>query len=96
MFDLPVVTVAERREYAVFRKFLIQSGFMMMQKSIYCKLIQNSTAADTLTENIRRNKPTSGLVQVIKITEKQYSKIEYIVGELNTEVLNNDDRLVIL
>lgn len=96
MFDLPVVTALERKEYTRFRKYLLKSGFLMMQESIYCKLAQNSTAADAIVENIRKNKPVSGLVQAMKITEKQFSKIEYIVGEYSSEVLDSDERLVIL
>ena len=52
--------------------------------------------ADSIVDNIRKNKPSSGLVQVLKITEKQYSKMEYIVGENKTDILNSDERLVIL
>lgn len=96
MFDLPVVTSAERREYVKFRKYLIKSGFLMMQESIYCKLSPNSTLADAAIENIRKNKPENGLVQILKVTEKQYAKMEYIVGDGKTEVLSSDDRLVIL
>lgn len=96
MFDLPVQTSKDRREYAKFRKFLIKNGFMMMQESIYCKLVQNAVAGDTIIENIRKNRPEEGLVQVLKITEKQYSKMEYIVGEQKNEVLDSDERLVIL
>jgi CRISPR-associated protein Cas2 len=96
MFDLPVVTAHDRSEYAHFRKYLIKSGFLMMQESIYCKIAQNATAADALVENIRKNKPAAGLVQVLKITEKQYSRMDYIVGQDSSEILNNDERLVIL
>ncbi len=96
MFDLPVLKESERRAYRYFRKFLIKNGFLMLQESIYCKLAQNSTAADTIIENIKRNKPDSGLVQLLKITERQYAKMEYIVGENISDVLDSDDRLVIL
>lgn len=96
MFDLPVVTATERKEYTRFRKYLLKSGFLMMQESIYCKLVQNSTAADNVVENIRKNKPGSGLVQAMKITEKQFSRIEYIVGESASEVVDSDERLIIL
>ena len=41
MFDLPVVTAHERKEYARFRKYLLKSGFMMLQESVYCRLLQN-------------------------------------------------------
>ena len=68
----------------------------MMQESIYCRLAQNSSAADFLVDNVRKNKPPEGLVQALTITEKQFGKIEYIVGEKKTEVLDNYERLVIL
>ena len=96
MFDLPVVTAGERREYAKFRKYLIKSGYLMLQESIYCKLAQNATVADALVDNLRKNRPESGLVQVLKITEKQYQKMEYIVGVFSSEVLDTDERLVVL
>lgn len=96
MFDLPVGTAQERRDYTLFRKYLVKSGFLMMQESIYCKLAQNTVAADALIENVRKNKPSQGLVQVLKITEKQFSKIEYIVGSSSSEVYDGDERLIIL
>lgn len=96
MFDLPVTTPEARKQYNAFRKYLIKNGFLMMQESIYCKLAQNSTAAETMIENIRRNKPSDGLVQILKITEKQFSKIEYIVGSSKSEIYDGDERLLIL
>ncbi len=96
MFDLPVITVSERREYTRFRKYLVKSGFLMMQESIYTKLTPNLTSANLIVASIRKNKPSSGLVQVMKVTEKQYSKIEYIVGKAQSEILNSDERLVFL
>lgn len=96
MFDLPVVTVSDRRAYTQFRKYLIKNGFLMLQESVYCKLAQNSTAADLIINNIRKNKPPSGLVQTLKITEKQFSRMEYIVGESKSEVLDTDERIVFL
>lgn len=95
-FDLPVTTEKNKRDYRVFRKFLIKSGFLMMQESVYCKLAQNSTVADGLVESVRKNKPPEGLVQVLRVTEKQYSKMEFIVGHNNTGVVDTDERLVIL
>jgi len=96
MFDLPVTTASDRREYTRFRKYLIKNGFLMMQESVYCKLAQNSTAADLIVQNVKKNKPISGLVQTLRITEKQFSRIEYIVGEKTNEVLDSDERIVIL
>lgn len=96
MFDLPVLTSKDRREYAKFRKFLIKNGFMMMQESVYCKLVQNGVVGDAVIDNLKKNRPEDGLVQVLKITEKQYSRMEYIVGQKKSDVLDSDERLVIL
>lgn len=96
MFDLPVTTTADRKEYTRFRKYLIKNGFLMLQESVYCKLAQNSTAADAIVENVKKNKPVNGLVQAMRITEKQYSRMDYIVGEVHSEVLDTDERLVVL
>mgnify|MGYP005918977279 FL=1 len=95
-FDLPVITASQRKTYRTFRKYLVKNGFLMMQESVYCKLAQNSSVGETIIENIRKNRPSEGLVQVLKVTEKQYGKMEYIVGKFSNEVLNTDQRLVIL
>lgn len=95
-FDLPVITASQRKTYRTFRKYLVKNGFLMMRESVYCKLAQNSSVGETIIENIRKNRPTEGLVQVLKVTEKQYGKMEYIIGESSNEVLNTDQRLVIL
>ena len=96
LFDLPVTTATDRRNYTRFRKLLIKSGFLMMQESVYCRLAQNQSAADYIVSNIRKNKPPAGTVQVIKITEKQYSRIETIVGKINSDIEDSDERLLIL
>ena len=96
MFDLPVLTEKNRKDYRVFRKFLVKSGFLMLQESVYCKLAQNNVAADAIVENVRKNKPNAGVVQMLRVTEKQYAKMEFVVGEKNTEILDSDERLVVL
>lgn len=93
-FDLPVETSDERRNYAHFRKYLVKSGFVMVQESVYSKLALNTTIANAIVENVKKNKPPEGLVQLMLVTEKQYSKMEYIVGESETQVLESDERLV--
>lgn len=95
-FDLPVLTGANRKDYRAFHKYLIKNGFLMMQESVYCKLAQNSTMADAIVENIKKNKPADGLVQVLRVTEKQFNKMDFIVGTKKSEVLDTDERLVIL
>lgn len=95
-FDLPTLTSANRKAYTKFRKYLIKSGFIMLQESVYCKLALNATAAEAIVQSVRKNKPEEGLVQLLTLTEKQFSKMESIAGEYKSEVLQSDERLVIL
>ena len=95
-FDLPTTTSADLKEYTRFRKFLLKSGFIMMQESVYSKISLNTTAANILLDNIKKNSPKDGLVQVLTVTEKQYSKMEMIIGEKKSDVLDIDERLVII
>lgn len=96
MYDLPAVTAKEKKIHHSFQKFLVQSGFLMMQESIYCKLAQNQQAADAIIKQIKKQVPQTGLVQVLTITEKQFAKIEYLVGEKTSEVIDTDERVIIL
>lgn len=95
-FDLPVATLENRRNYNRFRKFLINNGFIMMQESVYCKMVINQTAANTVMSSIKSNKPPEGLVQVLNVTEKQFEKMEFITGSFTSDIIDSDERLVIL
>ena len=95
-FDLPVLTVKQRRDYSKFRTALIKDGFIMLQESIYSKLLLNPTAVEFEKQFIRNNKPDEGLIQILTVTEKQFSRIEYILGDEKSEVLNSSDRLVVI
>lgn len=94
MFDLPVETKVDRQNYRLFRRYLLQSGFIMMQESIYCKLVLNKTVGNTVQNGVRIHKPPKGLVQMMSITEKQFGNIEYIVGDAHTEIINSTERYI--
>ena len=95
-FDLPTESLENKREYRKFRKFLIKKGFLMLQESVYCKLALNQTVAKAVVNSVKSNKPKDGLVQLIVITEKQFSKMEYICGENKSNIIDSDSKLVIL
>lgn len=96
MFDLPVATERDRKEYRTFRKYLIKNGYVMLQASVYSKIAVNWTAATTLVDGLRQHKPPQGTVCVLKITEKTYAEMEYIVGKKQTEIIDSNERLVVL
>ena len=68
----------------------------MLQESVYVKLALNATVMNTLINNLEKNKPSEGLVQMLLVTEKQYSKLYMLLGENKNEILDSTERLVIL
>ena len=68
----------------------------MLQESVYSKLALNEAAVNAIKENVKKNKPDEGLVQLLTITEKQYTKMDIIVGDVKKEILDSTDRLVII
>lgn len=95
-FDLPVETTENRRDYSRFRKSLIKNGFIMLQESVYCRMVLNQNVASTASSVVRKNKPPKGLVQILTVTEKQFAKMEFVTGEFNTDVISDDRRILIL
>lgn len=84
------------RNYRLFRKALLKNGFFMMQESVYCRMVLNQSIEKSAIDAIRKAKPPEGLVQILYVTEKQFSKMEYLVGKANKEVIDSDERLIIL
>ena len=95
-FDLPSVTYNDQKEYSKFYKFLIKNGYIMMQESVYAKLALNNSVVLSEKEKLKKNKPAKGLVQILVITEKQFSRMEYIIGNKKTDVVDTESRLIIL
>ena len=96
MFDLPVGTESERKNYRLFRKYLIKSGFLMLQESVYCKMMTSPSMEKSMKNMVHNNKPPKGLIQTITITEKQFVKMDYIVGEYTSDIIDSEERLIIL
>ncbi len=95
-FDLPTESNEDKRNYRKFRQLLIKNGFIMMQESVYCRMLITPSAEAAVVDAIRKNKPPKGVVQILAVTEKQFSKMEFIVGESKNDIIDSDERLIIL
>jgi len=95
-FDLPSISVKDKRNYLRFRKFLLNEGFIMLQESVYSKLVLNSQQVELLIKRIQKKSPPKGLVQVLKVTERQYAQMEYIIGDSKSKIINSEERLIVL
>jgi CRISPR-associated protein Cas2 len=79
-FDLPVVTKAERRAYTVFRRFLINDGFDMIQFSVYGRILNGNDAEQKHMKRLIDNLPPEGSVRCLTVTEKQFASMKLLVG----------------
>ncbi|MBD5316842.1 MAG: CRISPR-associated endonuclease Cas2 [Bacteroides sp.] len=96
MFDLPVSSAKERKEYRIFRKELINEGFLMIQYSVYVRVCVSRKTASFLENRIKKFLPSNGTVQSLIVTEKQYNDMHFLRGNSIKEVRNLSDRTIIL
>jgi len=76
MFDLPVETPLNRRDYTRFRKVLLKDGFIFLQYSVYARYITGEEAAQAHRSLIRRYLPPLGQVRLLAVTDHQFGKME--------------------
>lgn len=79
-FDLPVKTKTQRRVATQFRNFLLKDGYFMVQFSVYCRICNGYDDVEKHKQRIRNYKPDNGSVRLLVITERQYEKMELIIG----------------
>ena len=81
MFDLPVNTPRARRQYTEFRKSLLRDGFTMVQYSIYVRHCASEENAQVHYNRVRNFLPPEGDVRLLKITDKQFGRMEIFWGK---------------
>lgn len=79
-FDLPVVTREDRRNYAQFRRFLLNDGYDMIQLSVYGRILNGNDALEKHMKRLVANLPPAGSVRVLTVTEKQFASMRLLVG----------------
>ena len=93
-FDLPTETSKNRLDYTRFHKFLIKNGFIMMQKSVYSKLVINNVTSAAVKTKISKNLPPAGIIELLEVTENQFSRIKYLIGEKQSVIEESMERLI--
>lgn len=79
-FDLPVVTKTERRAYTLFRRFLLNDGYDMIQFSVYGRILNGNDAEAKHMKRLVDNLPPEGSIRVLTVTEKQFAGMKLLVG----------------
>lgn len=75
LYDLPVVTEAERKAATQFHKYLLDQGFHRGQLSVYLKHLDSASAVEAQKGRIEQGLPPGGKVDVLVFTDKQYENI---------------------
>lgn len=86
MFDLPVLTTEQRREYAQFRKLLLREGFAQLQFSVYARFAASEESVEATRVRIRTSIPPHGHVRLMAVTDHQYGKMEVWFGKKRKKV----------
>lgn len=95
-FDLPVGSKTERRNATRFRKFLKDDGFLMLQLSVYCRVIRGEEAVEKHLVRVTRNLPPKGSVRTLSVTERQYARMRLLIGEPTKNEKAAPQQLVLL
>ena len=95
-FDLPTLTLIDQRNYRKFVKGIKKLGFYMLQESIYVKMSIDSQLAESVINKVKLLSPSKGSIMVLTITEKQFSQIQFILGENVSNIISSDERIVVL
>lgn len=81
LFDLPVVTDAERKRYVRFRRGLLSRGFSMLQWSVYARAYVNLAASGSHARAIAAHVPEGGRVRLLVVTDRQFERMVVCEGE---------------
>ena len=78
-FDLSTKTATQRKIANKFRNMLLDIGFFRMQLSIYIRACA-SEKTESVVRKVKAFLPEEGHVRLLQVTEKQYARIELLVG----------------
>ena len=89
LFDLPVMTKAERKKASKFRNHLLDLGFEMVQFSVYMKHCAGKEQAEVIENKVKVAVPNYGNVKLLQITDKQFGAILHL-GRHSKRAINTD------
>lgn len=95
LFDLPVETQQQRREASRFRKLLLDSGYSMVQFSVYGKYSPTIRSNQSIEKFLRQNIPRDGEVTILHLTDSQWATANRFSGGRAAPRVDPPEQLVI-
>ncbi len=81
LFDLPVRTKRQRKDYTRFRKSLLREGFCMLQFSVYARHCTSEDDSDAYSRRVQGELPPEGQVRLLSVTDRQFGKMQVFLGQ---------------
>lgn len=75
MFDLPVLTKEDRRNYRRFVDFLEDDGYFRVQFSVYARPCATEENTQVHVNRVIDRLPPAGEIRVLKFTDKQWERM---------------------
>lgn len=95
IFDLPVVSEDDKRNYTHFRKALLNDGFLMIQYSVYARYCNGEEAAEAHRRRIKASLPPDGEVRILHVTDRQFTKMDVYIGKKRNNPESPPEQLVL-
>jgi len=70
-----------KMEYTNLRKFLIKDGYLRIAPEVFMRIVANRKNSEKHFRRIEEYAPGTGVVRMLRLTEKQYANISMISGE---------------
>lgn len=86
MFDVPTKTKDDRKRATKFRNELIKRGFMMMQFSVYMRIVRGITSAKAHANRLKSILPPHGNIRALILTEKQFDRMIILLGNDSEQI----------
>lgn len=93
MFDLPVLTRRDRKNYKDFHDFLQGDGYARIQLSFYARPCATEEHAEKHLRRVVAKLPPAGQVRILKFTDKQWMRTLVFYGTLRREPEQKPDQL---
>lgn len=93
IFDLPVTSKRAKRNYANFRRLLLDEGFEMLQFSVYARCSPTDDKARVIEARIEGALPPDGRVRIFQLTDRQFGMMKCYFGKLRAKPEKGGEQL---
>lgn len=96
MYDFPMKTRKQRKEYTIFRKEIIRRGYYQIQKSIYIINTSTKEKLNVIEKQLAMLVSNNSSVRTLILTDDQFNKMKILSGELTfgEKILKKENRIL--